>query len=107
MLFSTYAFSTFVVSTLVVSTKVVAPHSFKKLHKISNRAMPEMWFNYSAACGMFNVITTCIPENTLVNMTENCLYSERIEGLQLTRSNKLKIDFNCISNCLQNVSSAL
>jgi hypothetical protein len=29
--------------------------SFKTLHKISGRATPEMWSNYSAACGMYNV----------------------------------------------------
>ena len=63
-----------------------------------------MWSNYS---GMFNVIKICIPEDTLVNMTENFLNSERNEGLQFTRSNKLKIGFNCLSNRLQKVSLAL
>ena len=75
-------------------------YSFKTLHKISNRATPEMWSNYSTACGMFHVISTGVPEDTLVNMTENFLNSERNEGLQFTRSNKLKIGFNCLSNRL-------
>jgi hypothetical protein len=68
--------------------------SFKTLHKISGRATPEMWSNYSAACGMYNVITTCFPEETFVNLTENFLNSERSQGLQFTRSNRLKIGFN-------------
>ena len=35
--------------------------SFQMLHKISQRATIEMWSNYSAACGMYNVITTSVP----------------------------------------------
>jgi hypothetical protein len=35
---------------------------FQMLHKISQRATSEMWSNYSAACGMCNVITTSVPE---------------------------------------------
>ena len=31
-------------------------HSFKKLHKISNRATPKMWSNYSVACWMFQSV---------------------------------------------------
>ena len=74
---------------------------------MSNRATPEMWSNYSAACGMFNVILTGVPQDTLVNMTENFLNSERNKGLWFTRSNKLKIGFNCLSNHLQKVYLAL
>ena len=74
---------------------------------MSKRATPEMWSNYNAACGMFNVILTGVPEDTLVNMTENFLNSERNEGLWFTRSNKLMIGFNCLSNRLQKVSLAL
>ena len=44
---------------------------------MSKRATPEMWSNYSAACGMFYVIQTGIPEDTLVNMTDNFLNSKR------------------------------
>ena len=74
---------------------------------MSKRATLEMWSNYSAACGMFYVIQTGIPEDTLVNMTENFLNSERHQGPQFTRSNKLKIGFNCLSNRLQKVSFVL
>jgi hypothetical protein len=28
-------------------------HSYKNLHKLSNRATPEMWSNYTTACAMF------------------------------------------------------
>jgi hypothetical protein len=62
--------------------------SYKTLHKISGKATPEMWSNYSAACGMYIVITTCVPEDTFVNLTENFLNSERSQGLQFTRSNR-------------------
>jgi hypothetical protein len=44
---------------------------------MSKRATPEMWSNYSAACGMYNIITTSVPEDTFVNLTENFLNSER------------------------------
>ena len=37
-----------------------------------------------AACGMFHVIQIGVPKNTLVNMTDNFLNSERHQGLQLT-----------------------
>ena len=73
----------------------------KMLHKMSKRATPEMWSIYSTACGMYNVITTSFPEDTFVNLTENFLNSERNQGLQFTRSNRLKIGFNCLSNHLQ------
>ena len=56
---------------------------------------------------MFHVISTGVPEDTLVNMTKNFLNSKRNKGLQFTRSNKLKIGFNCLSNRLQKVSLAL
>ena len=68
--------------------------SFETLHKISGRATPKIRSNYSAACGMYNVITTCVPEETFVNLTENFLNSERSQGLQFTRSNRLKIGYN-------------
>ncbi len=73
--------------------------SFKTLHKISGRATPEMWSNYSAACGM---IISSHHEDTFVNLTVNFLNSERSQGLQFTRSNRLKIGFNvmCGSNVL-------
>ena len=45
-----------------------------------------------------------VPEDTFVNLTENFLNSERNQGLQFTRSNKLKIGFNCLSNHLQKIS---
>jgi hypothetical protein len=82
-------------------------YSFKMLHKMSKRATPEMWSNYSTACGMYNVITTSVPEDTFVNLTENFLNSERNQGLQFTRSNRLKIGFNCLSNRLQKISFSL
>ena len=66
-----------------------------------------MWSNYSMACGVFHVRLTGVPENTLVNMTKTFLKSERNKGLQLTRSIKLKIVFNCLLNCLQKVYLAL
>jgi len=55
--------------------------SFKTLHKISGKATPEMWLNYSAAFGMYNVITTYVPEDTFVKLTEIFLNSERNQGL--------------------------
>jgi hypothetical protein len=66
-----------------------------------------MWANYSTACSMFDVVSTGIPEDIVVNMTENFLNSARNEGLLFTRSNKIKIGFNCLSNRLQKVSSVL
>jgi hypothetical protein len=72
-------------------------YSFKMLHKMSKRATPEMWSNYSTACGMYNVITTSVPEDTFVNLTENFLNSERNQGLH----------FNCLSNRLQKISFSL
>jgi hypothetical protein len=77
------------------------------LHKMSKRATTEMWSIYSTACGMYNVITTSFPEDTFVNLTENFLNSERNQGLQFTRSNRLKIGFNCLSNRLQKISFSL
>ena len=77
--------------------------SFKVLHKICMRATTEMWSN----CGMWNVITTCIPKDNFVNLTENFLNSERNQGLQFTRRNKLNIGFNCMSTSLQKTSSSL
>ena len=79
-------------------------HSFKTLHKISNRATPEMWLNYITARAIFDVINSGVPED---NMTENYLNSERHQGLQFTRSNKIKIGFNCLSIRLQKVLLAL
>jgi hypothetical protein len=51
--------------------------SFETLHKISDRATPKIRSNYSAACGMYNVITMCLLEDTFVNLTKNFLNSER------------------------------
>jgi hypothetical protein len=78
-------------------------YSFKMFHKISKRATPEMWSNYSAACGMYNVITTNVPEDTFVHLTENFLNSKINQGLQFTRSNRLKIGFNCLLYRLQKI----
>jgi hypothetical protein len=78
-------------------------YSFKMLHKMSKRATPEMWSNYSAACGMYNVITTNVPEDTFVHLTENFLNSKINQGLQFTRSNRLKIGFNCLLYRLQKI----
>ena len=80
---------------------------YKVLHKMSKKTIPKTWSNYNAACGMFNVISTGVSENTLVNITENFLNSERNKRLWFPRSNKFIIGFNCLSNCLKKVSLAL
>ena len=80
-------------------------YSFKILQKISKRATPEMYSYYSTACGMYNVITTS--NDTFVNLTEKFLNSKRNQGIQFTRSNRLKIGFNCLLNRLQKISFSL
>jgi hypothetical protein len=55
--------------------------SFKTLYKISGRATPEIWSNYNATCGLYNGITTCVPEDIFVNLTKNFLNSEKSQGL--------------------------
>ena len=82
-------------------------HSFESLHKQFKRASPAMWCNYVTACAMHDVVINRVPENVIAKMTINWLSNSRRRGMTFTRSNKLKIGFNCLSNRLQNVSTNL
>ena len=82
-------------------------HSFESLHKQFKRASPAMWCNYVTACAMHDVVINRVPENVIAKMTINWLSNSRRRGMTFTRSNKLKIGFNCLSNRLQSVSQRL
>ena len=82
-------------------------HSFESLHKQFKRASPAMWCTYVTACAMHDVVINRVPENVIAKMTINWLSNSRRRGMTFTRSNKLKIGFNCLSNRLQNVSTNL
>ena len=81
--------------------------SYDQLHVISKRASPAMWCSYVTACSMYDIIVNQVPENVLAKVTINYQPSTRRTGLLFTRSNKLKVGFNCLSNRLQLVSREL
>ena len=82
-------------------------YSYKELHKICKRATPQMWNDYVTAIAMRDIICNQIPLCVVPKIAENVLHNTRRQGLSFTRSNQLKIGFNCISNRLQLVSSKL
>ena len=82
-------------------------NSFVTLHKKYRRATPEMWGNYSTACALHHVFTTQKPTSIINGLTMNVLHEERRQGLKFTRSNCVKIGFNCLSNRVQNVSGKM
>jgi hypothetical protein len=81
--------------------------SFMNLHKDAGRATPEMWSNYVQCCALFDVVVNGKPSVLLFKLMENHLVEQRFEGLIFTRSNRLKIGMNCLSNRLMYVSRQL
>jgi hypothetical protein len=81
--------------------------SFQELHKISKRATPKMWSNYVHCCALYDVVTTRKPNLLLSKLMENNLVEQRFQGLVFTKSNKIKIGLNCLSNRVTNVSRRL
>lgn len=81
--------------------------SFKELHKVSKRATPEMWSNYVHCCALFDVVTIGKPNILLCKLMENNMVEQRFQGLIFTKSNRLKIGSNCLSNRVSNVSRKL
>ena len=81
--------------------------SYLELHKKYGRATPNMWGNYITAVCMYDMVcgkTTMIQS---VCGSLNLLHNTRRQGPIFTRSNKLKIGFNFITNRLQVVSNRL
>ena len=91
----------------IVQKDINRQQSYEKLHVLSKRASPEMWCSYVTACAMYDIIVNQAPESILTKVTMNYLPSSRRRGLLFTRSNKLKIGFNYLSNRLQLVSRDL
>ena len=81
--------------------------SFMDLHKEARRATPEMWSNYVHCCAMFDIVISGKPNVLLCNLMCNSLVEQRFKGLKFTRSNRLKIGMNCLSNHLVHVSRQL
>ena len=81
--------------------------SFEELHKITRRATPKMWSNYVHCCALFDVVENGKPSILLSKLMENNLVEQRFDGLIFTRSNRLKIGMNCLSNRLMYVSCQL
>ena len=81
--------------------------SFVNLHKQYKRATPVMWSNYVTAVCMFNVMKQIGSDQLLPMASLNVLHNARRAGPLFTRSNNLKIGFNCMTNRLQVVSSRL
>ena len=81
--------------------------SFDDLHRLTNRASPNMWCNYVTACAMYDCVTNEVPQNILTKMTINSLNTSRRPGITFTRTNHIKIGFNCLGNRLQLVSTQL
>jgi hypothetical protein len=62
-----------------------------------------MWSNCSAAYGMYNVITTCVPEDTLNNMTKNFFSLKETKDISLKEVIDLRLDSTALSNHLQKI----
>ena len=89
----------------IVAKDYLGLRSFLDLHKCYLRATPEMWSNYSMACGMYNLVCRQSPEQVVPFLMINALHSTRQKSYIFTRSNATKIGFNCLSNRLQLVSN--
>jgi len=81
--------------------------SFTELHKVSKRATPKMWSNYVHCCALYDVVMSGKPNILLCRLMENNLVDQRFQGLVFTRSNRLKIGTNCLSNRMMYVSRKL
>ena len=92
---------------MIVDGKQDGLRSFKSLHQKYKRASPMTWSKYTTAIAMWDLVNNQVPESVLLKTMMNRLYEERRQGLLFTRSNTLKIGFNCLSNRLQVVSGAL
>ena len=91
----------------IVAKDFLGLHSYMYLHRIYLRATPEMWSNYSTACGMYNLVCRQSPEQVVPFLMMNALHSSRQQSYTFTRSNLTKIGFNCFSNRLQLVSNRM
>ena len=91
----------------IVAKDFLGLHSYMYLHRIYLRATPEMWSNYSTACGMYNLVCRQSPEQVVPFLMMNALHSSRQQSYTFTRSNMTKIGFNCFSNRLQLVSNRM
>ena len=81
--------------------------SFQELHKESKRATPKMWCNYVHCCALYDVVVTGKPNVLQCRLMENSLVEQRFQGLKFTKSNRLKIGANCLSNRVMYVSHKL
>ncbi len=66
-----------------------------------------MWSNYVKCCALFDVVVNKKPNTFFFKLMENNLVEQRFEGLIFTRTNRLKIGLNCLSNRLMYVSRQL
>ena len=88
----------------IVDNNRVRPLSYANLHKKYKRATPSMWCQYTTALAMREVVCNNIPLTCVPFVAINQLHNDRAKGMKFTRTNKLKIGFNCLSNRLQCVS---
>ena len=82
-------------------------YSVEELHRITHRASQNMWCNYVTACAMYNCVTNEMQQNIITKITINSLVTNRRPGRMFTRTNWIKIGFNCLGNRLQVVATQL
>jgi hypothetical protein len=58
-------------------------------------------------CALYDVVMSGKPNMLLYRLMENNLVDQRFQGLVFTRSNRLKIGTNCLSNRMMYVSCKL
>jgi len=72
--------------------------SFHDIHKLSNRATPKMYLNYSTSLALYRIYHTTIPENIWLKLQCNLISQERNFKLLFKTTCKTKIGLQCFSN---------
>ena len=72
--------------------------SYQDLHKLTNRATPEMLAHYKLALSLYKVFNDKSPLNEWLHLNFTQINTTRQTSFMTSKANKLKLGMNCLSN---------
>jgi hypothetical protein len=74
--------------------------SYENLHKITNRATPEIMSQYKLALSLYKVFNDKTPINEWLHLNFTQINTSRQTHFMVSKTNKLKLGMNCLTNRL-------
>ena len=81
--------------------------SYHNLHKMTNRATPEMLCNYKLALQLYKTYNQQMPTDEWLHLNFNQIITSRQTLFMTSKNNNLKVGMNCLTNRFQHLNGKI